>query len=139
MIRLIVVGKLKSPYYREGVADYERRLGRFAKLECIEIGDKEPESEGKRILTAVKGQPVVVGVVEGEPFSSERMAEFLGREASPCFIIGGPDGISEAVRQRASLRLSLSAMTFPHELARLILLEQLYRGCTILKGHPYHH
>ena len=138
MIRLIAVGRVKAPYYQNGIADYARRIGRFARLEILEVADKDPISEGSNILKKLSGEPIVACDPGGEAWSSPDLARFLGKHGGPCFILGGPDGLSDAVREKADHRLSLGSMTFPHELARLILLEQIYRGFTILRGHPYH-
>jgi 23S rRNA (pseudouridine1915-N3)-methyltransferase len=138
MIRLVAVGKVKSGYYRDGIADYERRLSRYGRLSTSEIRDSNPQEEGDRILAQMKGSPVVACDVTGELWDSQRLAKLLGEQASPCFIIGGPDGLSQAVRDRADYLLQLSGFTLPHELARLVLVEQLYRAFTILRGHPYH-
>lgn len=138
MIRLVCVGRLRQPYYVGGVRDYQRRISRFARIESIEIPDKTPEIESQGILKAVQGNPVVACDPRGKAWSSQELSEFLGRHGGPCFIIGGPEGLGRKVRDRADVLLKLSDMTLPHEMARLLLLEQIYRGFTILRGHPYH-
>jgi 23S rRNA (pseudouridine1915-N3)-methyltransferase len=138
MIHLVAVGKVKTPYYREAIADYEARLSRFASLTAVEVRDSNPVDEGKLLLARLRGAPVVACDPGGQPWDSRRLADFLGTRASPCFLLGGPEGLSDAVRERADHLLSLSAFTLPHELARLVLTEQLYRALTILRGLPYH-
>jgi 23S rRNA (pseudouridine1915-N3)-methyltransferase len=138
VIRIVAVGKLKARPFRDGVADYERRIRRFAQVQMLEVPDREPQSEGQSLLAAARGEPLVALDARGETWDSAAFARFLGQHASPCFLLGGPDGLSEEVLQSVALRLSLSSLTFPHELARLILTEQIYRGLTILRGHPYH-
>ncbi len=138
MIRLVAVGKLKADHYRSAVADYERRIGRFARFETAEVPDREPGSEGQSLLAAARGHPLVACDPQGESWDTPAFARFLGEHASPCFLIGGPEGLDSPVLRAAERSLSLSRLTFPHEMARLILVEQIYRALTILRGHPYH-
>jgi 23S rRNA (pseudouridine1915-N3)-methyltransferase len=138
MIRVVAVGRLKARWAQEACADYARRAGRFAHLEVIEVPDREPVEEGRRLLEAARGEPRLACDPAGELLSSEDLARLLGRFGSPCFLIGGPDGLSAEVTARCDRSLSLGPLTLPHELARLVLLEQIYRGLSILKGHPYH-
>lgn len=138
MIRLVAVGKVKSSYYREGLADYQARLSRYGGLTTVEIKDSGPQEEGRHILSRLRGSPVVACDLAGRLWDSSRLARFLSQHAGPCFVLGGPDGLSAAVRERADHLLKLSGFTLPHELARLVLVEQLYRAQTILRGHPYH-
>lgn len=150
---LLCVGRLSLGYLREGAGDFEGRLKRYAPLRVVELkeekgGKQDPayirEQEGRRILDRIPDGSFVVALDErGRSLTSEGLAELLERhmlQATPelTLIIGGAYGLSDAVRQRADLILSLSAMTLTHQMARLLLLEQLYRGYTILRNEPYH-
>ena len=141
-ITFVVVGKIKESFYREAVAEYQKRLSRFVKLEIKELPEgANPEAEADDILRACKGY-VVALAVEGEKLSSERLAEKLkkledaGKEVT--FVIGSSCGLSERVKKACDFRLSLSDMTFPHQLMRVILAEQVYRAYMINAGATYH-
>ena len=153
-IMLLAVGKCRKPYLREGVSDYIDRIRRYTSLEHIELREERtPRSgaapsglckEGERILRSLPEKAYVVALdPAGDSCSSNALArrilrigiEGLGRIA---FVIGGPSGLSSRVIRRADWRLSLSSFTFPHEIARLLLLEQVYRAFTIMRGEPYH-
>lgn len=156
-IRILAAGKLKEAYLRAGIAAYEKRLTPFASVELTEIGEERmPESpsraekeaviekEGARLLRLVPEKSFLIVLdVKGELLSSEALAEkiaalaFDGR-SDLAFLIGGPFGISEAVRKRADLRLSFSPMTFTHQMVRLLLYEQVYRAFKINRGEKYH-
>ena len=156
-IRVVAVGKVKEKYLQEGIAEYEKRLRPYVKLGITELAEeKRPvsasmaseaaavEKEGERILAAVPGGSLVIALdVKGRALSSEELAssfrewELSGRNQL-AFVIGGDLGLSPAVLARSNLRLSLSKMTFTHPMARLILLEQVYRACRINCGEPYH-
>ena len=156
-ITLVTVGKIKEKFYSDAIAEYSKRLGRYCKLSIVQIGDeKTPDSmsekeerqikekEGERILASLRdGAYVVALAIEGEMLSSLKLAEKIDRLAVGgtshiVFVIGGSLGLSEEVLKRADYQLSFSAMTFPHQLMRVILLEQVYRGFRILSGEPYH-
>lgn len=156
-ITILAVGKLKEKYLRDAVAEYAKRLTLFAKLDFIEIAEeKMPENfsaaekektlvrEGERLLARVpEGSELIVLDVAGEELSSEelsaRISDWMTGGASHItFLIGGPFGLSPAVRNAARLRLSLSRMTFTHQMARLLLTEQIYRAFKILRGEKYH-
>ncbi len=156
-IKLICVGKLREKYYIEAFREYEKRLGAYCRLECVEIAeqrlpdppsDKELaaalEREAAEVLKAVPSDAWLCALcVEGRQLSSEDLAELIAsRENSGkpklCFVIGGSYGLSPAVKQRADLKLSFSSMTFPHHLARVMLAEQIYRGFKINEGSRYH-
>ncbi len=153
-LRLLCIGKLSEPFLREGAAEYAGRLGRYLPLEVVELkeegGGKKAdlrqirEREGERLLARMSAQSFVVVLDEkGRSFSSEGLSELLGEKmlrgtAEVAFVIGGAYGLSDAVKARGDLLLSLSSLTFTHQMARLILLEQLYRGMTILRNEPYH-
>jgi len=155
--RIIAVGKNKEKYLQEGIAEYEKRLRPYAKVQVIELAEeKRPlsaspaielvakEKEGNRILAAIPdGSFVIVLDVKGLSWSSEELAASfreweLSWQNQLVFVIGGDLGLSPAVIARSSLRLSLSKMTFTHPMARLLLVEQIYRAFRILRGEPYH-
>ncbi len=141
-ITFVVVGKIKESFYREAVAEYVKRLSRFAKVEIKELSEGvDPEAEADEILRACKGF-VIALAVEGEKCSSERLAAKIktlsdsGKEIS--FVIGSSCGLSQRVKTAADWRLSFSDMTFPHQLMRVILAEQVYRAFMINAGSTYH-
>ena len=141
-INFVVVGKIKESFYREAVAEYVKRLSRFVKLEIKELPESASlETEADDILRAAKGY-IVALCVEGEKLSSEKLAaklkilEDTGKEIT--FVIGSSCGLSQRVKQAADFRLSFSDMTFPHQLMRVILAEQVYRAYMINAGATYH-
>jgi 23S rRNA (pseudouridine1915-N3)-methyltransferase len=144
-MRLIIVcvGKIRQPF-EDDMAHYERLLRRHARLETIELPETDLEREGKAILKRIPEDGYVCVLDrEGRPASSEALAAFLeerragGRDV--CFVIGGPFGLSNAVLECAAERISLGAITLPHQLARVVLLEQIFRAHKILLGHQYHY
>ncbi len=156
-ITLICVGKLKEKYLSEGVAEYAKRLGRYCTLEIIELADeKTPDNasealeeiikkkEGERILKVLKEDAYCIALaIGGKQLSSEELAkklDSLGISGTShiSFIIGGSLGLSAEVLNRADYLLSFSKMTFPHQLMRMILLEQIYRAYRITHNQPYH-
>ncbi len=154
-LRLVCVGKLSEPFLRDGVREFAARVQRYLPFEVIELkeekaGGKKADPrkiknlEGERILTRITPAAFVVVLDEkGRALSSEDLAELLEThmvQATPevVAVIGGAYGLSDAVRKRADLVLSLSAMTFTHQMARLFFLEQVYRGMTIIRNEPYH-
>ncbi|MDF3003646.1 MAG: hypothetical protein K0S22_118 [Oscillospiraceae bacterium] len=155
-IRLITVGKLKESYLSQGCAEYLKRLSAYAKVQVIELDETRlPErpsqaqidaalaAESEKILDKAKGSAVIALCVEGDLLSSEQLAakldalEVQGNSAIS-LVIGSSFGLDEAVKKAAVLRLSFSRMTFPHQLMRLMLCEQLYRACSISAGGKYH-
>ncbi len=141
-IRLVCVGKLKENYWREAVAEYQKRLSRFCALEICELPEKKgPREEAEEILRACRGYTVALAV-EGRKCTSEGFAGSLkrltdaGRELT--FVIGSSCGLDESVKAAADERLSFSDLTFPHQLMRVIFLEQLYRAFMIGAGAEYH-
>lgn len=141
-IYFVVVGKIKESFYSEAVAEYVKRLSRFAKVEIKELPEgANPDAEAENILRAVKGY-VVALAVEGEKASSEKLAAKMkrlsdeGKDVS--FVIGSSCGLSDKVKLAADYRLSFSDMTFPHQLMRVILAEQVYRAFMINAGSVYH-
>ena len=138
----VVVGKIKEAFYRDAVAEYVKRLSRFAKVEIKELPEgANPEAEAGEILRAMKGYTIALAV-EGDKASSASLAARLkklcdeGREVT--FVIGSSCGLSDRVKNAADWRLSFSDMTFPHQLMRVILAEQVYRAFMINGGGTYH-
>ena len=141
-INFVVVGKIKEAFYRDAVSEYVKRMTRFAKVEIKEVSEGvDPEAEADDILRSVKGY-VIALAVEGEKFSSEKLADKIkklcdqGKEIT--FVIGSSCGLSDRVKKAADLKLSFSDMTFPHQLMRVILAEQVYRAFMINAGSTYH-
>ena len=137
-IRILAVGKVRKGWVLEGIATYLKRL---PGLQVVELRDAGKAKEADAVLAALQpGEQLVVMAEEGQTFDSPAFAERLKGSGSErlVFVIGGAEGIDPALKARASWKLSLSPMTFPHELARLLLLEQLYRALTIQQGGPYH-
>lgn len=156
-VNIICIGKLKESYLRDASAEYSKRLGAFCKLNITEIQPKrlpdqpsEAEidaalsAEGKQILAKIpQNSKIVAMCIEGSQMSSEQFAKQFETDAvsgtdSLSFIIGGSFGLSDEVKKRADLKLSMSKMTFPHQLARVMLLEQIYRAFQINSGGKYH-
>ncbi|MCD5325650.1 MULTISPECIES: 23S rRNA (pseudouridine(1915)-N(3))-methyltransferase RlmH [Pontibacillus] len=156
-ITIISVGKLKEKYLKQGISEYEKRLGAYASIDLIEVPDeKAPENlseaqmeevkqkEGERILAKVNPDAHVITLeIEGNMLTSEKLAKQLDQLATygkskVTFVIGGSLGLSEEVTARSDFALSFSKMTLPHQLMRLVLLEQIYRAFRINRGEPYH-
>lgn len=144
-LRLICVGKLKERFYQEAVEEYRKRLGRYCELEIVELPESgELEKEGALVLDKLPAGAYTAALcVEGKLYSSEELRDLLQKEMNAgvsrmCFVIGGSEGLSEAVKRRADAKISLSRMTFPHHLARVIVLEQLYRAFNMMNGGKYH-
>ena len=156
-IKVVTVGKLKEKYLKDGIAEYTKRISRFAKLEMIELADEKTpdkaselenqkilETEGARILSKVGERDfVVVLAIEGKTFSSEDFSKQLEQASikgysTLTFIIGGSLGLAPIVKNRANLSVSFGRLTLPHQLMRLVLVEQIYRSFTIQQGSPYH-
>jgi len=144
-IRIIAVGKAKDRDLRSLLGDYYARIGRYAKLEEIEIKDGAPDEVTDRLQRSIPDRSRVVALeVDGRALGSHDLAQWIGRAENESvqtlvFLIGGSYGLPQALSKTADLRLSLSAMTLPHRLARLFLAEQIYRGFSILRGEPYDH
>ena len=156
-VKLITVGKLKEKYLKDGIAEYVKRLGRFTKFESIELTDeKTPDNaseaenkaildkEGQRILAKVGDRDYVIALaIEGKQFPSEQFAKELEQVtlrgySDITFIIGGSLGLSPTVKKRANRLMSFGLLTFPHQLMRLVLVEQIYRAFMIQQGSPYY-
>lgn len=156
-ILIITVGKLKEKYLKQGIDEFVKRMSGYAKLEIIEVADeKAPEElsaaemeqvkqkEGERILSKISQDTHVIALaINGKMKSSEELADDLDKLATYgkskiAFVIGGSLGLSDEVLKRANDKLSFSKMTFPHQMMRLILVEQVYRAFRINRGEPYH-
>jgi 23S rRNA (pseudouridine1915-N3)-methyltransferase len=156
-ISIVTVGKLKEKYLKHGIEEYLKRLSTYAKVEIIEVPDeKAPEElsetemeqvkqkEGERILAKISPDTYVIALaIQGKMKSSEELANSLDKLATYgkskiAFVIGGSLGLSDEVLKRSNEQLSFSKMTFPHQLMRLILVEQIYRAFRIMRGEPYH-
>ena len=156
-ITIISVGKLKEKYLKQGIDEYAKRLGSYCKLQLIEVPDeKAPENlsekemeqvkdkEGEKILSKIKDSDTVIAMaIEGDLISSEQLAEKIENygingKSSIVFIIGGSLGLSDTVKNRANAKISFGRITLPHQLMRLVLVEQIYRSFRITAGHAYH-
>ena len=156
-ITILTVGKIKEKYLRDAIAEYSKRLSRYAKLEIIEVADeKTPDSasetvetniknkEAERLLKYIRDDAYLITLeIKGKQLTSEELAQkidTLGVQGTShiIFAIGGSLGLGEEVLKRSNYALSFSKMTFPHQLMRVILLEQIYRSYRIMSGQPYH-
>lgn len=154
-VKLLLTGKTNSDYLKSGIDDYIKRLKHYLPFEILVIPelknnkkmseDQQKKKEGDLILTQINTSDFVVLLDEnGKDFSSIAFSDFLRKKMvsglkSMIFVVGGPYGFSEEVYKRTNMKISLSKMTFSHQMVRLIFVEQLYRAMTILKGEPYHH
>lgn len=141
LFKIIAVGKMKDRALSSHVQTYATRLAPYAKVEIVEIRDGTPESEGARILEQLedeKGYVIVLSEEGTEMTSKEFSAKLAGIDRKVVLVVGGPYGLAEAVKWRGDLLLALSRMTFTHEMARYLLLEQLYRAVLIGRGKNYH-
>lgn len=156
-ISICCVGKIKESYFRAGIEEYQKRLSKYCKLEIVEVTDEKTpdhasgaeenaikEKEGERLLKKMRDGAYVIALeISGKKLTSEQLAEkidTLGIQGVSHiqFVIGGSLGLGRQVLNRADLHLSFSDMTFPHQLMRVILLEQVYRSYRIIHGEPYH-
>lgn len=156
-ITILCVGKVKEKFYRDAIDEFTKRLSRYCKLEIVEVSDEKTEEqaseteirivkekEGERLLKNIKDDAYVITLcIDGKQLDSEALSnkmEKLGIQGVShiYFVIGGSLGLSDEVIKRADFKLSFSPMTFPHQLMRVILLEQIYRGYRIMNHEPYH-
>lgn len=140
-LHLLTVGEPKLTYAKTGWEEYRKRLGRFHTVRVTHLNDKYAYDSDRILLAA--GSAYLVGlIIDGRQFSSPQLAAFLEQKAQEgrevCFLIGGPEGLPEAVQLAVHTKWSFSNLTFPHDLAMVILAESLYRASTIAAGHPYH-
>lgn len=156
-VTILCVGKIKEDFYRKAILEYEKRLGRYCKVDIIEVADEKTldsasaaleaqikEKEGERLLRHVReGMYVVALAIDGRQLDSVQLSEKIDRlgvsgNSHLAFVIGGSLGLSRQVLKRADERISFSQLTFPHQLMRVILLEQIYRSFRIIRHEPYH-
>lgn len=156
-ITILCVGKVKEKFYRDAIDEFSKRLSRYCKLEIVEVADEKTEEqsseteirlvkekEGERLLKNIKDDAYVITLcIDGKQLDSEELSEKIEKlgvqgVSHICFVIGGSLGLSEAVVKRADYKLSFSKMTFPHQLMRVILSEQIYRAYRIMNHEPYH-
>ncbi len=156
-IHIIAVGKIKEKYMQQGIDDLKKRIIRYAKLDIIEVPDEKvpnnastsdeiqvKESEGEKVLGKIKKDSYVIALnIAGKTYSSEKMAEKIDKlalegKSDITYVIGGSLGLSRKVLDRVDEEISFGKMTFPHQLMRLILLEQIFRSFKIIKGETYH-
>lgn len=146
-VSIIAVGKLKEAFWRDACAEYLKRLGAYAHVSVAEIPDSNPGAEASALLTHLESLPagahVVLLDIQGKETSSEQFAQRIedwavGGISHVVFIIGGSVGVTGEIKQRANERLSFGPITLPHNLARVVLLEQIYRAFKIIKHEPYH-
>ena len=156
-IDILCVGKVKESFYRDALKEYTKRLSRYCNMNIIEVPDEKTpdkaseneellikQKEGKKLIEHISDNAFVVTLeIKGEMLTSEQLASKLEKLATTGvshmqFVIGGSLGLSDEVIRRADMHLSFSKMTFPHQLMRVILLEQIYRGYRIIAGEPYH-
>lgn len=156
-ITVVTVGKIKEKFFEEAIREYSKRLSRYCRLEILQVADEKTpdkasealenqikEKEGERILAQIRdGAYVIALAIEGKMLDSEELADKINTlgisgVSQIIFVIGGSLGLSKKVLDRADYKLSFSRMTFPHQLMRVVLLEQVYRGYRIICGEPYH-
>ena len=156
-IKIVCVGKIKENFYKEAISEYSKRLSKFSSFSVIEVLDEKTDEkasqkendlvlskEGKRILEQIGNDDYVISLcIEGKQFSSVELSQklseiMLNGYSSIAFIIGGSLGLSREVKERSDIKLSFSKMTFPHQLMRVILSEQIYRAFKIINNEPYH-
>ena len=156
-ITILCVGQIKEKYFRDAIAEYQKRLSRYCKLQMIEVADEKTKEnaseaendlirkkEGERLLKHIKDSDYCITLeIDGKMLTSEGLSKEIDRlglagKSSLVFVIGGSIGLDTAVLKRSDYALSFSKMTFPHQLMRVILLEQIYRSYRIMRGDPYH-
>lgn len=156
-ITILCVGQIKENYFRDAIAEYQKRLSRYCKLQMIEVADEKTKEnaseaendlirkkEGERLLKHIKDSDYCITLeIDGKMLTSEGLSKEIDRlglagKSSLVFVIGGSIGLDTAVLKRSDYALSFSKMTFPHQLMRVILLEQIYRSYRIMRGEPYH-
>lgn len=143
MIKIICVGKIKEKYLRDAISDYEKRISKYHKINIIEVEDSIMKEESIRILKNIKKDDFVITLeINGNVISSMEFANKIDKlfitNSNITFVIGGSDGIDDSVKERSNYSLSFSTLTFPHQLFRVILLEQIYRCFKILNNETYH-
>ncbi len=156
-ITILTVGKIKEKFYRDAVSEYEKRLSKYATVQIVEVPDEKTkenlsdterkqilETEGNKLLSKIPDNAYVITMeILGKKYDSLGFSKFLEEKMNTgnshlVFVIGGSLGLCEAVKNRADAKISFSDLTFPHQLMRVILLEQIYRGFRIMRNEPYH-
>lgn len=156
-VRILCVGKIKEKFYRDAILEYSKRLSKYCSLEVVEVNDEKTsensteneiniikDKEGERILKHIKDRDYAIALaIQGKQQDSVAFSKYIENlgitgNSSICFIIGGSLGLSDAVMKRCNDSISFSKMTFPHQLMRVILLEQIYRAMRIMNNEPYH-
>lgn len=156
-VRILCVGKIKEKFYRDAILEYSKRLSKYCSLEIVEVNDEKTsensteneiniikDKEGERILKHIKDRDYAIALaIQGKQQDSVAFSKYIENlgvtgNSSICFIIGGSLGLSDAVMKRCNDSISFSKMTFPHQLMRVILLEQIYRAMRIMNNEPYH-
>ena len=143
MIKIICVGKIKEQYLKDAILEYKKRISKYHKLEIIELPDNSIEEEGNAILKVINDKDYVITLeIEGQMIDSiefsNRIEKIFIEHSNITFIIGGSDGLSDKIKAISNFKLSFSKMTFPHQLFRVMLLEQIYRAFKIMKNETYH-
>ena len=143
MIKIICVGKIKEQYLKDAILEYKKRISKYHKLEIIELPDNSIEEKGNAILKVINDKDYVITLeIEGQMIDSiefsNRIEKIFIEHSNITFIIGGSDGLSDKIKAISNFKLSFSKMTFPHQLFRVILLEQIYRAFKIMKNETYH-
>ncbi len=145
--KIITIGNLKEEYLKKGVAEYQKRLSKYGKVDFLELPESPRDNvteEGTNILKRIKDDDFVIAMaIDGKQLSSTELAKYLEetftyKTSSISFIIGGSNGLDQSVINRANFKLSFSKLTFPHQLMKLILVEQIYRSVKIIKNEQYH-
>ena len=156
-VKILCVGKIKEKFFKDAISEYSKRLSKYCTLEIIEVADEKTsenasdveialvkDKEGERILKAIKDKDFVIALaILGKQMDSVAFSKYIENltitgHSSIVFVIGGSLGLSDSVLSRSDFKISFSEMTFPHQLMRVILLEQIYRGMRIINNEPYH-
>lgn len=143
MIKIICVGKIKEAFYRDAIGEYLKRMGKYHKVEIIEVADSNIKEEKELILKKIDKKDYIITLeIEGRENTSIEFANLIDKtlinSSNITFIIGGSDGLDEDIKKLSNYKLSFSKMTFPHQLFRVILLEQIYRAFKIINNESYH-
>ena len=143
MIKIICVGKIKEKFYRDAIEEYMKRLSKYHKVEIIELPDSNIKQEKELILKKIDSKDYIITMeIEGKQLTSIELSEMLDKTflnySNITFIIGGSDGLDDEIKNLSNYKLSFSKLTFPHQLFRVILLEQIYRSFKILNNETYH-
>lgn len=143
MIKIICVGKVKERYLRDGIEDYTKRISKYHKISIIELEDSNMKEEANKILKCIDDKSFVITLeINGKEMNSLEFSALIDKtfisNSNICFVIGGSDGLDDTVKERSNFSLSFSKFTFPHQLFRLVFLEQLYRAFKIMCNETYH-